>query len=86
MVSLRPKRPGPNLTLESDFEALCKAAFSHRRKTLANSLAKHPVFGAKADALLHKSGIDGCRRAEELSVEEYQQLTQTYVKFCKSRS
>lgn len=86
MVSLRPKRSHFNLSFESDFDALCKAAFGHRRKTLANALAKHPIFRSTADTLLRISEINGGRRAEELSVGEYQHLAQTYVRFCKHLS
>ncbi len=78
MVSFRPKRHKSNLKSDSALEAVCKAAFGHRRKTLANALSKHPVFGAIAEQLLHVSGIEGSRRAQELSVSEYQHLAHTY--------
>jgi 16S rRNA (adenine1518-N6/adenine1519-N6)-dimethyltransferase len=78
IVSFKPKPSPLNPDLESDFEALCKAAFSHRRKTLENSLSKHPLFGKIADRLLKGAGIDGTRRAEQLSVQEYEHLARIF--------
>ena len=78
MISLRPKSSPLDSTLEPDFEALAKAAFSHRRKTLENSLGRHPSFGPITRELLHRACIDGSRRAEELSVQEYERLAQSY--------
>jgi 16S rRNA (adenine1518-N6/adenine1519-N6)-dimethyltransferase len=47
-------------------EAVTKAAFGQRRKMLRQSLKPHG-----GEALLVKAGIDGTRRAETLSVEEF---------------
>jgi 16S rRNA (adenine1518-N6/adenine1519-N6)-dimethyltransferase len=80
MVSfhLKPKTWGS--ACEADFESLGKAAFSYRRKTLENSLSRHPILGRLSSVLLERAGIDGSRRAEELSVEEYEHLAQIYNK------
>lgn len=52
--------------------ALASAAFAQRRKTLRNSvLASTGWEGARFDAALAAVAIDGRRRAESLSVEEY---------------
>jgi 16S rRNA (adenine1518-N6/adenine1519-N6)-dimethyltransferase len=79
MVSLKPKRHKFAPGFEADFEAICKAAFSYRRKTLSNALAKNAVFGTIANALLNRAGIKGSRRAEELSVPEYELLACIYI-------
>ncbi len=80
MVTFRPK-PSPLIPeQEVDFEALCKAAFNYRRKTLENSLSRHPVFGKVASLLLKSAAIDGSRRAEQLSVQEYEDLTRAFFK------
>jgi 16S rRNA (adenine1518-N6/adenine1519-N6)-dimethyltransferase len=51
---------------------LVEAAFSQRRKTLRNSvLAATGWEGAVFDEALAKTGIDGRRRAETLSVDEF---------------
>jgi 16S rRNA (adenine1518-N6/adenine1519-N6)-dimethyltransferase len=51
---------------------LVEAAFSQRRKTLRNAvLAATGWSGAVFDAALDDAGIDGRRRAETLSVDEF---------------
>lgn len=62
---------------ETVFSEIIKAAFGQRRKTLKNSLAggNLPVESRAIDAALAASGIDGTRRAETLSVEEFVALT-----------
>ena len=83
MVSLRPKHSEKDPEFESDFESLVKAAFSHRRKTLSNSFSKHPLFGPISNSILELAAIDGSRRAEDLSVEEFEDLTRIYNKELK---
>jgi len=78
MVSFSLKPKIWDSALESDFETMGKAAFSYRRKTLENSLSRHPVLGKRSSLLLTRAGINGSRRAEELSVLEYEHLAQTY--------
>ena len=78
MVSFRLKPKTWDAALEADFEAIGKAAFSYRRKTLENSLLRHAVLGKSSSLLLTRAGINGSRRAEELSVPEYEHLAQTY--------
>jgi len=78
MISLKPKHASHDSGFESDFECLVKAAFGHRRKTLANSLGRHPIFGDICHSLLNHAGIDGSRRAETLSVSEFELLTRVY--------
>ena len=61
------------------FERVVKAAFSHRRKTLRNSLASLADVGVEdSEELLHRAGIDPTRRAETLSISEYARLAQEY--------
>jgi len=78
MIALRPKPTFMNPECENDFEALVKAAFSHRRKKLVNSLSMHPVFGTITQPLLAHAGIDTSRRAEDLSIQEYESLARIY--------
>lgn len=80
------RRPSPQVSLanrrdKESFSLLVKAAFAHRRKTLENSLSlesgKLPWKSqgkAAVQAFLRESGIEGSRRAETLSVEEYGKL------------
>ena len=79
MISLHPKAGPRDPVFESAFETLCKAAFSYRRKTLENSLEKNPLLRNSARDLLNQAGIDGSRRAEALTVEEYEHLAQVFL-------
>jgi len=63
----RPGRP-QDISFEA-METVTAAAFGQRRKMLRSSLKS-----LGGSALLEKSGIDPCRRAEELSVEEFEKL------------
>ncbi len=81
LVCLRPKLIRRKLNLEACFEASAKAAFAYRRKTLRNSLERHSAFGKFAQTLLKRAGIDESRRAEQLSVAEYEKLAQTIYDF-----
>ncbi|MCE5286713.1 MAG: 16S rRNA (adenine(1518)-N(6)/adenine(1519)-N(6))-dimethyltransferase RsmA [Pelosinus sp.] len=63
--------PPVAVSSEKVFFRMVKAAFSQRRKTLANALK---TTGASADmvkAALEKAGIDGGRRGETLSLDEF---------------
>jgi 16S rRNA (adenine1518-N6/adenine1519-N6)-dimethyltransferase len=77
-ISFRPKLSPLHPSLEPDFEAIAKAAFGYRRKMLENSLSRHPIIGKIAPLLLKQAGISGSRRAEQLSVREYEHLTQAF--------
>jgi 16S rRNA (adenine1518-N6/adenine1519-N6)-dimethyltransferase len=57
-----PRTPG--------FEQIVRAAFQARRKTLRNALIQS-LGGARSDAILEAAGIDGRRRGETLSIEEF---------------
>lgn len=75
----RPQVEFKNESEKESFSKLVKAAFTHRRKTLENSLAlewgKLPwkKFQGKAalQSLLREANIDGMRRAETLTVLEF---------------
>jgi 16S rRNA (adenine1518-N6/adenine1519-N6)-dimethyltransferase len=85
VVAIRPKRMQFEAALESHFDSIAKAAFSYRRKTLANALARHPVLGGVSLPLLIRAGIDGSRRAEDLSVLEYECLASVYSREFSSK-
>jgi 16S rRNA (adenine1518-N6/adenine1519-N6)-dimethyltransferase len=68
VVHLTP-RPRPLDAELSALERIAKTAFGQRRKMLRQSLK---TIGG--EALLAKAGIDGTRRAETLSVEEFVRL------------
>jgi 16S rRNA (adenine1518-N6/adenine1519-N6)-dimethyltransferase len=57
------------------FFKLIKAGFSQKRKTLRNALsAGLSISTMNAGELLTRAGIDPMRRAETLSIEEWQRL------------
>ncbi len=55
-----------------------RAAFSQRRKTLRNSLSSLAVDKSIITAALEAAGIDGGRRAETLTIEEFVQLSDAF--------
>jgi 16S rRNA (adenine1518-N6/adenine1519-N6)-dimethyltransferase len=62
--------------LDSFFK-LIKAGFSQKRKTLRNSLSSGlHISPAQAAELLTRAGIDPQRRAETLSIEEWERLAE----------
>ena len=71
------ERPRVEVGDEDFFRRLVKGAFSQRRKTLLNSLRSAGI-GADDDSLpeaLSRSGIDGGRRGETLSLDEFASLS-----------
>lgn len=69
VVRLTPRASQPGRTLIMAMERLTAAAFGKRRKMLRGALAS--LGGA---ALLEQAGIDPARRAETLSIAEFERL------------
>ena len=63
--------------LRSDFFKLAKAGFSQKRKTLRNALAGG--LHLSKEALLTDAEVDPGRRAETLTIDEWQALTTRYA-------
>jgi 16S rRNA (adenine1518-N6/adenine1519-N6)-dimethyltransferase len=62
--------PAPRAPLTAEFETIVRAAFQARRKTLRNALQQ--ALGAEVTrSVLDAAGIDGQRRGETLSIEEF---------------
>lgn len=79
VIGLRIRRePLVSVRNEPLFFRMVKAAFSQRRKTLANALSSS-LFGGKRKAelenLLKEIGIDPNRRGETLTLEEFAQVS-----------
>ena len=67
--------PAIELHLLDDFFQLIKAGFGQKRKTLRNSLsAGLKISTTEAESLLAKAEIDSKRRAETLSLNEWERL------------
>lgn len=77
-IDIYPQPIIPPLYLDSFF-TLAKAGFSQKRKTLRNALTRglNTTSDCISD-LLNSVGIDPKRRAETLSLEEWQRLTLAY--------
>lgn len=85
LVTLTPIVPGAVLVDdEALFFHIIRAAFGQRRKTLLNALLRAPAsFGLnlttndrdRAQAILLRAGIDGGRRGETLSLDEFARIT-----------
>lgn len=72
--------PSPLIKEEllNSFFKLVKAGFSQKRKTLRNSLSSGlHISPANAAEFLTRAGIDPQRRAETLSIEEWERLVKT---------
>ena len=78
VLSFTPlERPRVEVGDEDFFRRLVKGAFNQRRKTLLNSL-RSAGFGEDNESLpeaLSRSGIDGGRRGETLSLDEFAALS-----------
>lgn len=76
VVTLRP-RAAPAVEVggqEERFLKLVKLCFAHRRKTLRNNLKALKAWGLEArqvEGALEASAVDGSRRAETLSLDEF---------------
>ena len=69
---------------ETFFEFV-EASFKQRRKNLRNSLKSSALFNGDAElvsAVIDESGIDGSRRAESLSLEEFLAFFESYKSVC----
>ena len=78
-IELYPEPLVP-LNQQDTFFKLAHAGFSQKRKTLRNSLAGGlGISGGDVEKLLSDTGIDPQRRAETLSILEWNRLTQTWL-------
>jgi 16S rRNA (adenine1518-N6/adenine1519-N6)-dimethyltransferase len=80
VVQLRFRPPHVTVGSRDAFERIVRGLFLQRRKTLANALK--PVaasFGHSSLDILGKTGLDGGRRPETLSVEDIATLTQAVL-------
>ncbi len=72
-------KPPVEVKDELKFFKIVKASFALRRKTIENSLsASLGISKGKIKELLIKSSIDGSRRAEELSIEDFKRISDNF--------
>ncbi len=83
IVCKRRSRPPVAVCDEALFFRVVKAAFSLRRKMLSNSLKNMGTDGEQTARWLALAEVDGKRRAETLSLEEFARLTNCFAQACK---
>ncbi|MFT8471551.1 16S rRNA (adenine(1518)-N(6)/adenine(1519)-N(6))-dimethyltransferase RsmA [Acetobacter persici] len=74
VVSITPHADQPEPALFKAMERVTAAAFGQRRKMLRGSLK-----GLHGERLLAETGIDGTRRAETLSIAEFDSLARAHL-------
>ena len=79
IVCKRREKPPVEVCDEELFFRVVKAAFSLRRKMISNSLKNMGITSEQCAKWLQLAGIDGKRRAETLSLEDFAALTNTFV-------
>ena len=78
IVCKRREKPPVEVCDEALFFRVVKAAFSLRRKMLSNSLKNMGIKGEQVAKWLELAGVDGKRRAETLSLEDFAKLTNSF--------
>lgn len=76
------KEPPVRVEDEQFFFDLIQASFGQRRKTLRNNLNRHFASRFSKDELediMNEAGIDGTRRGESLTMEEFAALANTFT-------
>ena len=79
IVCKRREKPPVEVCDEALFFRVVKAAFSLRRKMLNNSLKNMGIKGEQVAKWLELAGVDGKRRAETLSLEDFAASTNTFA-------
>lgn len=82
-----PLRQEPPVAVESEklFFRTVKAAFAQRRKTLLNTLRTTGLAKEVLVAMLAEAGIDGQRRGETLTLEEFAALANAWWRHEENR-
>ncbi|MBP2662708.1 MAG: rsmA [Firmicutes bacterium] len=75
--------PPVELVSEKMFFRVVKAAFAQRRKTLANGLKAAGLNKEDLEQVLAQAGVDGGRRGEQLSLDEFAAIANAWSKMDK---
>ena len=79
VIRCRVRREPPVAVNEKAFFWIVKAAFSQRRKTLSNTLRAAGLSKELVDRVLAAAGIDGGRRGETMSLDEFAAVANAWV-------
>lgn len=77
------QKPPVDVTSEKHFFQVVHAAFQQRRKTLSNALKNTGLSKEQVQAALEQAGIDGKRRGETLSLDEFAAIANAWDKLLK---
>lgn len=83
IVCRRRKQPPVQVCDEALFFRVVKAAFSMRRKMLNNALKNMGISSEQCAKWLELAGIDGKRRGETLTLEDFAALTNSFADVVK---
>lgn len=83
IVCKRREKPPVEVCDEALFFRVVKAAFSLRRKMLSNSLKNMGIKAEQVAKWLELADVDGKRRAETLSLEDFAKLTNSFKEAVK---
>ena len=79
IIKLSVKEKTKNEKYDKEFFKILKAGFNNKRKQLINSLASSlQIDKILLSKILKSAGIDPLRRAETLTISEWEKLTKTY--------
>jgi 16S rRNA (adenine1518-N6/adenine1519-N6)-dimethyltransferase len=73
-------KPPVEVASEKMFFRVVKAAFAQRRKTLANGLKAAGLNKEDLEQVLTQAGVDGGRRGEQLSLDEFAAIANAWTK------
>lgn len=79
------KEPPVSVMEEKRFFQVVKAAFSQRRKTFANTLKAAGVSKDGVAAILADCGIEGSRRGETFSLDEFAAIADAWTRYNKKQ-
>lgn len=82
IVCKRRQKPPVEVCDEALFFRVVKAAFSMRRKMLNNALKNMGISSEQCAKWLKLAGVDGRRRGETLTLEDFAALTNTFREIC----
>lgn len=82
IVCKRRQKPPVEVCDEALFFRVVRAAFSMRRKMLNNALKNMGISSDQCAKWLELAGVDGRRRGETLTLEDFAALTNTFREIC----
>lgn len=82
IVCKRRQKPPVEVCDEALFFRVVKAAFSMRRKMQNNALKNMGISSEQCAKWLELAGVDGRRRGETLTLEDFAALTNTFREIC----